>query len=83
MADLKVEKSAFTTCYDALNALVDRLNDASDFTLEMSEDTSMTGKKELECYNELIKLKDILAALARETAKDVKLTMARYVLADK
>lgn len=82
MADLKVNKSAFSTCYDALNALADRLNDASSFTLELSGDTSQTGEKELECYNELLKMKDILAALAKETAKDVRLTMARYVLAD-
>lgn len=82
MADLRIEKSAFGICYDALNALADRLNDASAFTLELSGDTSQTGQKELECYNELIKLKGILASLAKETAKDVKLTMARYVLAD-
>ena len=82
MADLRIEKSAFGICYDALNALAERLNDVSRFTLDTSADTSQTGEKELECYNELIKLKEILVSLAQETAKDVKLTMARYVLAD-
>lgn len=82
MADLRIEKSAFGICYDALNALAERLNDVSSFTLDTSADTSQTGEKELECYNELIKLKEILVSLAQETAKDVKLTMARYVLAD-
>ena len=82
MGDLRINKSAFSICCDALNALADRLNEASAFTLELSGDTSLTGEKELECYNELLKMKDILADLAKETAKDVKLTMARYVLAD-
>ena len=83
MAELRVDKSAFSVCYDALNALAERLNDLSDYTVEVSEDTSLTRNKELECYNELIKMREILASLAKETAKDVKLTMARYVLADK
>lgn len=82
MAELNVNKSAFGACYDALIALSTRLRGSSSFSLESSEDTSMTGKKEQECYDELLKMIEDLASLADETAQDVKLTQARYVLAD-
>lgn len=83
MADLIVNKSGFDICYDSLILLADRLRKASGFPLESSIDTSMTGKKERLCYEELIKMINDLAALAEETAQDVELTKARYVLADK
>lgn len=82
MAELLINASAFTICHDALNALADRL-EAATYTLDLSEDTSQTGEKELECFEALIKLKDILAALARETANDVKKTQEGYKAADR
>lgn len=84
MAELHVIKSGFDGCYDALKALSTRLHEeASSFSIEQSEDTSQTGGKEQECYEELLKMMAALADLADETARDVRLTQARYVLADK
>lgn len=82
MAELHVIKSGFDSCYDALTALSTRLRETSSFSIEPSADTSMTGEKERQCYDELLKMFSDLAALADETAQDVKLTKARYVLAD-
>ncbi len=82
MAELLVIKSGFDGCYDALIALSARLCETSGFTIDATEDTSMTGDRERQCYDELLKMFSILAALAGETAQDVKLTKARYVLAD-
>ena len=82
MADLNINKSAFGACYDALKAFSSRLHEASTFSLDESEDTSFMGEKEKECYEELLNMIKDLADLADETAADVKLTQARYVLAD-
>lgn len=82
MAELNINKSAFGTCYDALKALSSRLHEASTFSLEGSEDTSFMSGMEKECYDELMNMIKDLADLADETAADVKLTQARYVLAD-
>lgn len=82
MAELNIIKSGFDGCYDALTALSARLRETSSFSIEPSVDTSMTGEKERQCYDELLKMFSDLAALADETAQDVKLTQARYVLAD-
>ena len=49
---------------------------------EASGDTSMTGEKERQCYDELLKIIGDLISLADETAQDVKLTQARYMLVD-
>lgn len=81
MGDLKVNKSAFDLCYENLKTLSASLLDAS-FTWESSKDTSMTGEKERQCYEELLKMIADLAALADETAKDVRLTQANYMLVD-
>lgn len=82
MPDLDIQKTGFNGCYDALTALSARLRETSSFSIEPSADTSMTGEKERQCYDELLKMFSDLAALADETAQDVKLTQARYVLAD-
>lgn len=82
MAELDINKSGFDACYDKLKALSGRLHSASSFTLDASGDTSMTGEKEQECYDKLLNMIKDLASLADETAADVKLTQARYVLAD-
>lgn len=83
MAELDVIKSGFAGCIDALAALSARLRKTSNFSIESSADTSMTGEKEQQCYDELLVMFSVLADLADETAQDVKLTKARYVLADK
>ena len=84
MAELHVIKTGFAGCYDALKNLSGRLREeVSSFSVDMAEDTSQTGEREKECYEELLKMMVVLADLADETAKDVKLTQARYVLADK
>lgn len=82
MAELNVIKTGFGACYDALRALSARLRETSSFSLELSGDTSLMGAREQECYDELVKMIGDLATLADETAQDVKLTQARYVLAD-
>ena len=82
MAELDVNKTGFDACYDELIALLERLHDLDSFTLDLSEDTSLMGKREKECFDELMKLAKDLASLTDETAKDVKLSKARYVLAD-
>lgn len=82
MAELKVIKTGFSGCYDALKALSERMRDTSRFSLELSGDTSLAGEKERQCYDELLLMFSTLADLADETASDVKLTQARYVLAD-
>ena len=82
MLDLLVDKSGFDVCYDSLILLSARLRKVSKFSLDSSADTSMTGKKERLCYEELIKMANDLAALAEETAQDLEMTKARYVLAD-
>lgn len=81
MPDLDILKTGFDGCYEALKSLSSDLRSKS-FSLESSGDTSMTGMKEKECYNELLQMISDLAALADETARDVKLSKARYVLAD-
>jgi len=82
MAELIINKLGFDGCYDALTALSARLRDMSRFSVESSIDTSKTGEKERQCYEELLKMFNDLAELADETAQNVKLTKARYVLAD-
>ena len=83
MAELLVVKTGFNGCYDSLMALATRFNEeASSFTIESMQDTSQTGEYEQMCYTELVAMMRILAALAEETANDVRLTQARYVLAD-
>ena len=82
MAELIVEKTGFDGCYDALINLSAELNNTSGFSLDLSDDISLMGDKERECYEELLRMIKDLAALAEETAKDVKLSKARYVLAD-
>lgn len=83
MSELHVIKSGFDGCHENLLALSTNLREeASSFSVERSEDTSQTGAKEQECYEELLKMMVVLADLADETAKDVRLTQARYVLAD-
>jgi len=82
MAELDIIKTGFDGCYDALKALSSRLHEASGFSLDTSADTSMTGEKELACFDELVKMINDFAALVEETAQDVRLTQARYVLAD-
>lgn len=82
MAELDINKSAFDACYDNLKALSGRLHKASNFMLDASGDTSLMAEKEQQCYNELLQMIRDLASLADETAQDVKLSKARYVLAD-
>lgn len=82
MAELDINKTGFDACYNQLKALSDKLHNATTFTLDTSKDTSLTGKKEQQCFDELVKMISDLAALADETAQDVKLSKARYVLAD-
>ena len=80
---LLVEKMGFNICYDGLTQLINRLRErASSFNIDRGEDTSMTGNKEQACCEELLKMMEDLAALAEETKADIKLTQARYVLAD-
>lgn len=81
MPDLDIQKTGFDGCYDALKQLSSELR-AKSFSLDLAGDTSPMGAKEKECYDELIAMISDLAALAEETAADVKLTKARYVLAD-
>ena len=84
MAELHVIKTGFDGCHDALKNLSGRLREeVSSFSIDMAEDTSLTGKKEQLCYEELLKMMVVLADLADETAKDVKLTQERYVREDK
>lgn len=83
MAELNVNKSAFDACYDALKALSASLHDATNLSLDTSGDTSQTGEKELQCYKALQAMISDLAALADETAQDVRLTQACYLRADK
>lgn len=81
MSDLSVEKTAFGPFYTSLMELATMLDDAT-YTLDLSEDNSQTGKKELACLEALMKLKSILAALARETAKDVEKNYANFMAVD-
>ena len=81
MPELYVLKTGFDGCYDSLKALSTSLR-AKNFALDLDEDTSKMGAKEQECYDELIAMINDLAVLVDETAADVKLTKARYVLAD-
>lgn len=83
MAELNINKSAFGACHEALKALSSRLLEASTFSLAESADTSFMGEMEQKCYDELMNMIKDLADLADETAADVKLTQARYVLADR
>jgi len=84
MSELHVIKTGFDGCYEALKTLsADLREEAASFSIEKSEDTSQTGEKEQECYEELLKMMAVLADLADETAQDVKLTQERYVIADK
>lgn len=82
MAELQVFKSGFDGCYEALQALSASLRGASNSSLDRGADTSMTGAKEQLCYDELVQMLKDLADLADETAQDVRLTQARYALAD-
>ena len=82
MAELDIIKPGFDGCYDALKALSSRLHEATGYSLDTSADTSMTGEKEQACFDELVKMINDFAALVEETAQDVRLTQARYVLAD-
>ena len=82
MAELHVIKTGFSACYDALKALSTEFRETSGFSLEESKDISLMRDSELKCYKELLNMMSILADLADETAQDVKLTQARYVLAD-
>ena len=81
MAELHVNKSAFDACYEAFKKLSSQLQKET-FSLETSEDTSLTGKKERQCCEILQKMISDLAALADETAEDVRKTQTGYVDAD-
>lgn len=81
MPDLDIQKTGFDGCYDALKRLSSELRTKS-FSLDLAGDTSPMGVKEKECCDKLLTMIGDLAALADETAADVKLTKARYVLAD-
>lgn len=81
MPDLDILKTGFDGCYNALKQLSSDLRGKS-FSMDLGEDTSLMSAKEKACYDELIAMIGDLAALADETAADVKLTQARYVLAD-
>lgn len=81
MPELDVLKTGFDGCYDALKVLSSDLR-GKNFSLDLGEDTSLMSAKEKECYDELIAMINDLAVLVDETAADVKLTKARYVLAD-
>lgn len=83
MAELDINKSGFDFCYDRLQALASKLHGFKNAMEESGGDTSLTGKKEQQCMEELSRIMEDIASLAEETAKDVKLTKARYVLADK
>lgn len=82
MAELDVNKSAFSSCYERLEALSSGLMIMPTFSEDAAGDTSMTGEKERQCYDELLEIIGDLISLADETAQDLKLTQARYVLAD-
>ena len=83
MADLHIQKSGFDSCIDQLAALASNLAVLSIRFDYAPEDTSLMGKKEQECFEKLVEIIDDLTCLAEETEKDVKLTKARYMLADK
>lgn len=82
MAELQINKKGFSACYERLEALSSGLQKMPSLSEEASGDTSMTGEKERQCYDELLKIIGDLISLADETAQDVKLTQARYMLAD-
>ena len=81
MPDLDIIKTGFDGCYDMLKQLSSDLR-AKSFSLDLDGDTSPMGAKEKVCFDELVAMISVLAELADETAADVKLTKARYVLAD-
>lgn len=83
MADLHIQKSGFNQCIEQLNALASDLAGMSIQFDHAAADTSLMGQKERECFEKLVEIIDDLTCLAEETKKDVKLTKARYVLADK
>lgn len=83
MPDLDINKSGFDGCYESLLALAGKLNGLKFELGDTLGDTSLAGEKERECMEALAQMAADLASLARETASDVKLTKARYVLADK
>ena len=82
MPELHILKTGFDGCYDSLQAISSDLR-SKKFTLDLSGDTSLMGEKEKECFDALMAMINDLAALAEETAADVKLTKERYVLVDK
>ena len=83
MADLLIEKSGFDLCVESLTKLAADLAGMSIQFDHSARDTSLMGEKEQQCFEKLVEIVDDLTCLAEETAKDVKLTKARYVLADK
>lgn len=83
MADLHIQKSGFDQCIAQLDDLASNLVGMSIRFDHAPEDTSLMGAKERECFEKLVEIIDDLTCLAEETKKDVKLTKARYVLADK
>lgn len=79
---LIVEKTGFDSPIEKLNALCIKLSKIK-FKIENStEDTSLTGEKEQLCMDELAKIVEDLAFLAKETADDLAIAKARYLLAD-
>ena len=84
MADLNVEKSGFDGCITRMEALASGLQIGGVCAQpSTSGDTSLTGEQEQACYEALLTMIEDLISLANETAEDMKLTKARYLLADK
>lgn len=83
MAELQINKDGFSSCYERLEALSSSLQKMPTPPEDALGDTSMTGEKEQQCYAELLAIIGNLISLVDETARDVKLTQARYMLADR
>ena len=83
MSDLRVNKSGFDSCYEALKNLSSKLQGAAIGPLDMRGDTSITAEKERLCYEELKSMISDLAALVDVTAQNLKSTQENYISVDK